>query len=159
MWGLEHPWYEYIVRAVIIYASVFFLIRVMGKKQIGEMGPFDLVLLLIISESVSSGITGGDNSLSAALICAATFVVGNYFIDFLGFKSKKVEKLLEGEPKRIIHKGQLDFEICRREFITLDEIASCLREHGIKDIKEVDFATLETNGKITVVKEAANAAK
>lgn len=68
-------------------------------------------------------------------------------MDILGFKSKRIEKFLEGEPQRIIEKGRLNYEICRKEFITLDEIASALREHGIKDIREVDFATLETNGK------------
>lgn len=153
MWSLQNPWWEYVVRAIIVYAAVFALLRLMGKKQIGEMSPFDLVLLLIISESVSAGITGGDNSVAAGLICVTTFVVGNYLLDILSYKSKKVERLLDGEAKKIIDKGVVDMQICKKEFITLDEIASSLREHGIKDLNEVDFATLETNGKITVVKD------
>ncbi|WP_413293775.1 DUF421 domain-containing protein [Bdellovibrio sp. HCB185ZH] len=153
MWALQNPWWEYIVRAVLIYAAVFILLRFMGKKQIGEMSPFDLVLLLIISESVSAAITGGDNSLTAGLICVTTFVVGNYSLDILGFKSKKVERILEGKAQKIIEKGVLDLELCKKEYITLDEIASSLREHGVKDIRDVDFAVLETNGKITVVKQ------
>lgn len=155
MWTLEHPWWEYLLRALLVYASVFVLLRVMGKKQIGEMSPFDLVLLLLISESVSAAMTGGDNSVGAAMICAATFVVGNYFLDILGYKSKKVERLLDGEAKTLIKNGIIDLSVCKKEFITLDEVASSLREHGIKDIKQVELATLETNGKITVIKEPA----
>ncbi|WP_413584961.1 DUF421 domain-containing protein [Bdellovibrio sp. HCB274] len=152
MWTLANPWWEYVLRALIVYAAVFTLLRFMGKKQIGEMGPFDLVLLLIISESVSAGITGGDNSLAAGLICVATFVVGNFFLDILSYKFKRLEKVLDGEPRLIISKGVVDLNVCKKEFITLDEIASSLREHGIHDMKEVDYATLETNGKITVIK-------
>ncbi|QDK45674.1 DUF421 domain-containing protein [Bdellovibrio sp. ZAP7] len=153
MWALQNPWWEYVVRAILVYAAVFVLLRFMGKKQIGELSPFDLVLLLIISESVSAAITGGDNSLTAGIICVSTFVIGNYCLDILGFKSKKVERLLEGEAQKIIENGVINLELCKEEYITLDEIASALREHGIKDIRKVDLAMLETNGRITVVKQ------
>lgn len=152
MWTLQSPWWEYILRALLVYASVFVLLRVMGKKQIGEMSPFDLVLLLLISESVSAAMTGGDNSVGAAMICVATFVGGNYILDILGYKSKKIERLLDGKAKVLITNGVIDLRVCKSEFITLDEVASTLREHGLKDMKQVELATLETNGKISVIK-------
>lgn len=153
MWNLDHPWWEYIFRSFLIYGAVFFLLRVVGKKQIGEMSPFDLVLLLIISESVSAAITGGDNSLSAGLIAVSTFIGVNYFVDTLMFKSKKIEKILDGEPQLIIADGKIIPEICKKEKITREEIQSVLREHNLDDLNEVSYAVLETNGQISVLKK------
>jgi uncharacterized membrane protein YcaP (DUF421 family) len=152
MWSLVHPWWEYVLRSAVIYWAVFTLLRLIGKKQTGEMSPFDLVLLLIVSESVSASITGGDDSLSAGLICVSTFVIGNYLVDILSHRFKRVEKVLDGEAVKIIDHGILDNLVCNREHITFDEVASALREHGIGNIQEVEYATLETNGKITIVK-------
>jgi uncharacterized membrane protein YcaP (DUF421 family) len=151
MWSLDHPWWEYILRAVVIYTTVFFLLRVVGKKQIGELGPFDLVLLLIISEAVSNALTGGDDSLTAGLISVTSFVVMNYLIDFLTFKSKKVEKVLDGEPLMIIKEGKINEQVRRQEKITYDEISSVLREHGISKLSDVKFAMVETNGQISII--------
>lgn len=153
MWNLDHPWWEYIFRSVVIYAAVFFLLRVVGKKQIGEMSPFDLVLLLIISESVSAAITGGDNSISAGLIAVSTFICVNYTMDFLMFKSKKAEKFLEGEAQLIITDGKIVKDVCDKEKITREEIQSVLREHSIDELKDVSYAVLETNGQISVLKK------
>ena len=153
MWALQNPWWEYVLRSVLIYALVFVLLRIFGKKQIGRLSPFDLVLLLIISESLSSGITGGDNSLGAAALCVTTFVMGNYLLDILSYKSKKVEKVLEGEARPLITDGVIDMKICEREYITLEEIKSALREHGVDDLKSVARAMLETNGKISVIEK------
>ncbi len=152
MWTLINPWWEYVLRSVLVYSAVFILLRLMGKKQIGEMSPFDLVLLLIISESVSAAITGGDDSVSAGLICVSTFVVGNYLLDIISYKSKRFEKLLDGEPQKIIEGGVLNNEICRKENITLEEVASALREHSVDNMQDVAYAVLETNGRITVIK-------
>jgi uncharacterized membrane protein YcaP (DUF421 family) len=153
MWALENPWWEYVVRSGAVYAIVFILLRVLGKKQIGELSPFDLVLLLIISEAVSASITGGDNSLGAAIICVTTFVVGNYLLDILGYKFRKVEIILEGNARCLIADGVIDMKVCESEFITFAEIKSALREHGIDDLKCVSLAMLETNGKVTIIKK------
>lgn len=153
MWALQNPWWEYVIRSGSVYALVFVLLRVFGKKQIGQLGPFDLVLLLIISEAVSSALTGGDNSLSAGGICVATFVLGNYLLDFLSYKFKKVEKVLEGEARCLIVNGVIDMKVCEREFITLEEIKTALREHGVADLQSVALAMLETNGKISVIEK------
>jgi len=153
MWALQNPWWEYVIRSGSVYALVFVLLRVFGKKQIGQLGPFDLVLLLIMSEAVSSAITGGDNSLGAAAICVATFVLGNYLLDFLSYKFRNVERVLDGEARCLITDGVIDMNICEREFITLEEIKTALREHGVKDLKSVALAMLETNGKISVIEK------
>lgn len=153
MWQLDHPWWEYIFRAGLIYIAVFVLLRVIGKKQIGEMSPFDLVLLLIISESISSAITGGDNSLTAGLIAVTTFIMVNYGMDILMYRSRKLERLLEGKPKLLIVDGVIDRSICEKEKISKGEIFSALREHGLDSVKGVAYGVLETNGQISIVKK------
>ncbi|MNT42421.1 hypothetical protein D3C72_1788400 [compost metagenome] len=153
MWELQNPWWEYVLRSLIVYAVVFVLLRTFGKKQLGQMGPFDFVLLLILSESISSGISGGDNSLGAAIICVTTFVIANRILDILCFKSKAIEKLLDGKPKEIIRNGIVNQELCRKEYISSDELASSLRGRDYGSVKDVRQATLETNGKITIIKE------
>jgi hypothetical protein len=151
MWSLEHPWWEYIVRSLAIYAVVFVLLRIFGKKQLGEMSPFDFVLLLILSESISAGITGNDGSLAAAFICVSTFIFTNRFLDILSFKFKGVEKILEGEAHEIINDGQVNASLCRKEYISKEELESSLRENGHYELKKVKKAILETNGKISVI--------
>jgi uncharacterized membrane protein YcaP (DUF421 family) len=151
MWNLENPWWEYIFRAGLIYAAVFLLLRIVGKKQIGEMSPFDLVLLLIISEAVSAAITGGDNSLTAGLIAVTTFIGLNYVLDVLMFKSKKIEKILDGEPRLLAADGKINQKVQASEKITQEEIESVLREHGLDDLKDVAYAVLETNGQISII--------
>lgn len=153
MWSLENPWWEYILRAIVIYSVVFILLRVIGKKQIGELGPFDLVLLLIISEAVSSSLTGGDNSVTAGVISVTTFIAMNYLLDTLMFKSKKVEKILDGEPMMIIENGRINEKVRQKEKITYDEIASVLREHGVTKLSDVQFAMVETNGQISIIED------
>ncbi|UXR63687.1 DUF421 domain-containing protein [Bdellovibrio bacteriovorus] len=116
------------------------------------MGPFDLVLLLILSESVSSAITGGDNSVPAALIAVATFITLNRTVDLVIFRSRKMEQLLDGSAKTLIKDGKINEELCRKEFITQEELLSSLRQNGVENPEEVKKAVLETNGKISVLK-------
>ena len=153
MWSLDHPWWEYIVRSLVVYFVVFILLRLFGKKQLGEMGPFDLVLLLIISESISSGITGGDNSLGAAIIAVTTFVLLNRLMDILAFKFETIEKILDGDARVIIEKGVVNKKLCAEEYISHQELASSIRENQYSDIKDVPRAVLETNGKISVLEK------
>lgn len=152
MWELNSPWYELVIRALLVYAAVFGLLRFLGKKQIGQMSPFDLVLLLIISEAVSNSLIGEEYSLPGGLILAFALVITNYLVDFCAFKSKKVERLVEGHPVILMNKGELQPEVLNRQKITLSEFHSSLREHGILDLGEVNYAILETNGKISVIR-------
>ncbi|MFS4459991.1 DUF421 domain-containing protein [Bdellovibrio sp. HCB2-146] len=153
MWELQNPWWDYILRAVVIYAAVFLLLRIFGKKQLGEMSPFDFVLLLIISECISAAITGGDNSVAAALISVTTFILMNYTLDFLAFKSRKFEEVFDGKARVLIEKGKLNDHVRRSEKLSEAEILSALREQGVKNLDRVDLAVLEPNGKISVIEK------
>jgi len=152
MWSLQSSVGELIFRAIAIYVFVFVIFRIMGKKQLGELSPFDFVLLLIVSESVSNGLTGGDQSLTAALVCSVTLLGFSYLIDALAFKNKKFEKLMDGSPLILIKHGKVDKKIQRKEQITEAEIIATLHREGLEHLEEVKFGILETNGTISIIK-------
>ncbi len=157
MWDMTQPWWETVIRATVIYFGVFILFRWFGKKQLGEMSPFDFVLLLIVSEAVSGALTGGDNSLATGLICGITLIVLSYFLDVATFKSKKIERFVDGKAQVIITDGKVDRKIQASCLVTDDELAESLRRNGLDNINQVKFAVLETNGKINVIKKDPSA--
>src|SRR4051794_33754917 len=102
MWSASLPWWEFILRGVIVYVFLIVLLRITGKRQVGQLSPFDLVLLLVLSNAVQNSMNGGDNSLLGGLISATTLVAVNYLVGFLTFKSKRAEALIEGRPLVLI---------------------------------------------------------
>ena len=96
MFTLSVPWWEFVVRGIVIYFFLLLLLRVTGKRQISQMSPFDLVLLLILSNAVQNSMNAGDNSLVGGIISATTLVALNYGIGILTYRSKRMERLVEG---------------------------------------------------------------
>ena len=150
MWKLTEPWWELVIRCVIVYFFMLFLLRISGKRQIGQLAPFDLVLLLVLSNAVQNAMNAGDNSLLAGIILATTLIVLNYLVGLATYKSKRLEALVEGRPEVLIHNGKLYESVMKRQQITHHELNAALREAGCASIEEVQFAVLENNGKITV---------
>ena len=150
MWRLSIPWWELILRVVIIYAFLLALLRLSGKRQVGQLAPFDLVLLLVLSNAVQNAMNGGDNSLLAGLISAVALVLMNYFVGLATYKSKRVEALIEGRPEVLIHNGRLFADVMEREKLTHHELNAALRAAGCACVEEVHFAILENNGVISV---------
>src|SRR5262250_3998423 len=99
MWNIAVPWWELVVRGLVVYAFLLALLRLTGKRQVGQLAPFDLVLLLVLSNAVQNSMNAGDNSLVGGLISAATLVGLNYLLAIATFKSKKIEALVEGRPQ------------------------------------------------------------
>jgi uncharacterized membrane protein YcaP (DUF421 family) len=151
MWTLAVPLWELILRALIVYVFLLVLLRLTGKRQVGQLAPFDLVLLLVLSNAVQNAMNGGDNSLLAGIILACTLVALNGLVGLLTFKSKKLEQLIEGRPEVLIHNGKLYEAVLHREKLTIHELNAALREAGCVSVEEVHCALLETNGHITVV--------
>src|SRR5689334_24640460 len=102
MWNLSVPIWELVVRSVVVYAFLLVILRLTGKRQIGQLAPFDLVLLLVLSNAVQNSMNGGDNSLIGGLVSAATLIAINYGIGYATFRSKALEGLIEGRPQLII---------------------------------------------------------
>jgi uncharacterized membrane protein YcaP (DUF421 family) len=150
MWHSILPWWEFILRGLIIYAFLLLILRLTGKRQVGQLAPFDLVLLLVLSNAVQNAMNGGDNSITGGVISATTLIVANGIIGRLTYKSKKLEKLIEGRPEILIHNGQLFTEIMEREQLSHHELNAALRAGGCACVEEVHYAILENTGEITV---------
>jgi uncharacterized membrane protein YcaP (DUF421 family) len=151
MWQLSTvTWWELILRAAIVYVFLVILLRVTGKRQVGQLSPFDLVLLLVLSNAVQNAINGGDNSVLGGIISAVTLVGLNYAVGLATYKSKKLEALIEGRPEVLVHNGILFTQVMDRQKLTHHELNSALRAAGCACIEEVHFAILENDGQITV---------
>jgi uncharacterized membrane protein YcaP (DUF421 family) len=151
MFNIAIPLWEFVLRAVVVYASLLLLLRLTGKRQIGQLAPFDLVLLLVLSNAVQNSMNGGDNSLVGGLVSAVTLVGLNYVIGYATFKNKTVEALVEGRPHVIIHNGRVFEDVMRRAKLTHHELSAALRRAGCSCADEVQAAILENNGSISVV--------
>ncbi len=151
MWTLAIPWWEFIVRGVIVYIFLIVLLRVTGKRQIGQLAPFDLVLLLVLSNAVQNSMNGGDNSLLGGLISATTLVILNYGVGYLTYRNKRLERAIEGQPQVLIHNGQLFEQVMARAQLTHHELNAALRQAGVSCVEDVRNAILENNGSISVI--------
>ena len=151
MLDMSVPWWEFILRAVVVYVFLLVLLRLTGKRQIGELSPFDLVLLLILSNAVQNSMNAGDNSLVGGLISATVLILLNYGIGQLTFRSRKLEGLIEGRPQLLIHNGQVYQDVLSRNQLTQQELETALRQNGCTEVKEVKLAVLEDNGHISVI--------
>ena len=159
LFQLSAPWWHFVLRGVAIYLLVIVLIRVSGKRAVGQFTPFDLILLILIGNAVQNGINGGDNSLTGAAVMATTLVALNYVVAFATSRSRRMEKMVEGVPVVLARHGTLYREVLRRELVSEDDFHEALRMNNVGDVAEVELALLETNGSISVVpKEKAGQA-
>jgi uncharacterized membrane protein YcaP (DUF421 family) len=142
---------EKVLRSVIVYVFVLVAFRFTGKRQVGQLTPFDLIVLLIISNVVQNAVIGPDNSLGGGLIGAATILALNYGVVELAYRSKRARRLLESHPTLLIHNGRLLQDNLRRERVTVDDLLAALRRNGVTDPAHVRVAVLEENGGISVI--------
>ena len=142
---------------VAVYTALLVMVRIAGKREIGEAGHLDLIGMLLLSETVSPALTAEDSSLTAALMAAGTLLALAATIGRMTFVSRVLERLIDGTPREIITTGTINREVCRSEGITEQELGSALRQQAVASAKEVDRATVEPNGRITVVKKSAAA--
>ena len=154
MWTLSVAWWELILRGAVVYAFLLFLLRITGKRQVGHLAPFDLVLLLVLSNAVQNAMNGGDNSVLAGGISAVTLVGLNYLVGWATFKSKKLEAIVEGRPVVLIHNGRIIHEAMNEVQMTTHELCAALRGAGCTMPDEVLVAVLENSGDVTVVPRA-----
>ncbi|HXI30681.1 MAG TPA: YetF domain-containing protein [Vicinamibacterales bacterium] len=152
MWNIAVPVWELVVRAVVVYGFLIVLLRLTGKRQIGQLAPFDLVLLLVLSNAVQNSMNGGDNSLIGGLVSATTLIAVNYGIGQATFRNKRLEALIEGRPELIIHNGRVFEDAMRNAKLTHHELTAALRQAGCSCAEEVQAAILENNGSISVVR-------
>ncbi len=142
---------QIVVRSAVVYAFLLVVLRLLGKRQIGQLAPFDLVLILVLSNSVQNAMNGGDNSVFGGLVSASTLFALNSVVAVVTSRSKKAEALIEGHPLVLIHNGKLYDAMLRKASITRHELNSALRQAGCGCVEEVQYAVLENNGAISVI--------
>ena len=151
LFQLSAPWWHFVLRGVVIYVMVMVLMRISGKRAVGQFTPFDLVLLVLIGNAVQNGLNGGDNSLSGALILATCLIALNYGVAYVTARSQRAERIVEGIPKVLARDGKVFHEVLRSELVSLDDFHEALRMNNLADPGDVALALLETNGNISVV--------
>jgi uncharacterized membrane protein YcaP (DUF421 family) len=152
MWDISLPhWWEFVVRAIVVYVFLVVLLRLTGKRQVGQLAPFDLVLLLVLSNAVQNSMNGGDNSITGGIILATTLVAINSCVGWLSYRSKGLEALIEGRPVILVHDGKIDHISLRKVQMTTHELEASLRAAGFAGPATVRFAVLENTGKVSVI--------
>lgn len=151
--NLSLPWWDFVIRALAVYIFLLAMLRLTGKKQVGQFSSFDFVLLLILSNAVQNSMNGGDNSLLGGLILASTLILFNWLMDYLGYKIKGFSHLTEGGPELLVHNGKPILKILEKEKISLSQLDATLRDKGVSNIADVRFAILEANGHVSVIKK------
>jgi uncharacterized membrane protein YcaP (DUF421 family) len=152
MWVPDIGVAELIVRATVVYLVLFFLLRFIGKKHVGQMSPFDLVVLLIISETVDGSLIGDDKSLTGGLISAATLIVLVAIMGYLAWQNRTIERYVDGRPKILVRHGHVLNQVLDEQQVTRSELMEGLRQQGCSAVTEVRFAILENDGTISVGK-------
>ena len=147
-----HVLIEIVMRTVVVYGVVLLGVRLSGKREVGQMTPFDLTLLLLISNSVQNAMTGPDNSLMGGVAAALTLLVLNYVVADLSGTNRRFRKLIQGQPSLLIHDGQIIAAHMAKEHVSMDELERALREHGINNYKDVALGVLEVDGSISCLK-------
>ena len=151
LWMPDIPLMEKILRSVVVYLFLLLAFRFTGKRQVGSLTPFDLVVILIIANVVQNSVIGNDNSLGGGLIGAVVILALNYVVGELAFRFKKARRILEGEPTLLVHNGCVLQKRMERERISMEDLEGALRKNGLANLERVRYAVLEENGQISVV--------
>jgi len=150
MFHMELPLLEKILRPIIVYVFLVIFLRLFGKRELAQLNPFDLVVLLSLSNTVQNAIIGNDNSVSGGLFGAAILLLTNHFLVRYLFKSGRLDKV-EGNPDVLITEGRILRDRLDREMITVPELESAARKQGINSVAEIKECRLETGGALTFV--------
>lgn len=147
-----HVLLQIVLRTGVIYLLVLMGVRLSGKREVGQMTPFDLTLLLLLSNSVQNAMTGPDTSLMGGVIAACTLLLLNYLVADVSGTNRRFRRLIQGQPTLLIHDGKSIESHLAREHVSIDELQRALREHGIGTIEQTALAVLEVDGSISCLK-------
>ncbi|MGM0900205.1 MAG: DUF421 domain-containing protein [Bacillota bacterium] len=142
-----------IFRTLILYAVILTIFRVMGKREIGELSLLDLVVFMMIAEMAAIAIEKNDEPLIKSLVPMLLLVGVQFILAYISLKSKRFRLLVDGKPSIIINKGKIDEHEMRKQRYNFDDLLLQLREDGVSDIEDVDYAILETSGKLSIFKK------
>jgi uncharacterized membrane protein YcaP (DUF421 family) len=146
---------DLVLRAIFVFAFILLLTRVIGKRELGRMQPVDLVLLIVLGDSLQQGLTQDDYSLTGAVLVVGTIAVLQVFVSWLSYRFPRARPILDGEPIIVLQDGEPIERNLRRERLTVEEVAEEARKQQIARLAEVRFAILENDGTISFIKRGA----
>jgi uncharacterized membrane protein YcaP (DUF421 family) len=149
MFDMSLPWWEFVIRAVMVFCVLLLMVRVSGRRTVGQFTPFDLLVVMLLSEAVSNSLTGGDDSLGGGLILAATLVALNMGASFLTSHSKTMSDLLDGSPVLLGRDGKLFDKVLKKCRLSQTEVDEALHEADCK-LEDMAYIFLEADGNITI---------
>lgn len=147
-----HGALDILLRTALIYLLVLAGVRLTGKREVGQMTPFDLTLLLLLSNSVQNAMTGPDTSLAGGVIAAVTLLLLNYGIAEGAGVNRRFRRWVQGQPSLLVHNGEVISAHMAREHVTNDQLHRALREHGVSSLQDVALAVLEVDGSISILR-------
>jgi uncharacterized membrane protein YcaP (DUF421 family) len=148
------PWEEKIIRTIAVYVFLLIGLRLAGKRELGQLNPFDLVVLLVLSNTLQNAIIGNDNSLTGGIFGAAALLVLNYLVVRFLYRHPALDRLIEGDPDVLIRRGEVLDHRLERELITKEQLEAAARRQGIDSLADVDTCRLETGGALTFTAKA-----
>lgn len=143
---------DVIIRTACVYAFLLAGVRVSGKREVGQLSPFDFVLLLVLSNAVQNAMVGDNTSLAGGLIAASTLLILTRVLHWIGHFNPLLRRVLVGAPSVLILHGKPQFAAIEREGITPEELTQILREHEVSSVADVELATLELDGNVSVLR-------
>ena len=144
------------IRSAVIFVFIYVLMRIIGRRELSSLEPFDLILLVVLGDSVQQAVTQDDYSVTGAFIVVSTIALLQVFVSYLNFKVPFLRSVLDGEPIVIVQDGRVIEGNARRERLTLDDIAEAARLQQIGSLEEVQWAVLETSGELTFIEKQKN---
>lgn len=151
MFELAMPWWEFVLRACIVYFILLAMIRASGKRTMGQFTSFDMLLVVLLGNAVQNALLGEDSSVGGGLLLAATLIVLNWVVGLASARSAKVESMIEGSPVLLARDGRIYRDVLRKELISRADFDKALREAGCMDVDDIGSAVLETDGRITIL--------
>ena len=152
LWRPETAVAALVLRSVVVYVFLMIALRVAGRRELGQMTTFDLVLLLVLANAVQNSINAGDNSLGGGLVSALTLLLLNFAVGEATYRWRWFERIVQGPPMPLVHNGKLVLRNMKRERVTLEELRSALRKQGIDGVTQCKHAVLESDGTLTAVR-------
>jgi uncharacterized membrane protein YcaP (DUF421 family) len=143
---------QIVIRAFVLYAFVYLVLRAIGRKELSELTSFELVILIVLGDLIQQGVTGDDRSITGAALAVATFALLTVALSYTSFRFKKLQPTLDGEPAIVVLHGKVQHKLLRTQRLDEDDVKEAAREQGIADLDEIDVGVLEADGKFSFLR-------
>jgi uncharacterized membrane protein YcaP (DUF421 family) len=143
---------QIVIRALVLYAFVYLVLRAVGRKELSELTSFELVILIVLGDLIQQGVTGDDRSIAGAALAVATFALLTVALSYASFRFKRLQPTLDGEPAIVVLHGKVQHKLLATQRLDEDDLKEAAREQGIADIDEIEIGVLEADGKFSFLR-------